>query len=582
MPLLSLNLQRHAPAPGNGATEFTFHSAEVSRRLFPGWGLFYSALLHAALVSGIVSWTTLFPRRVELAPKHWELTMLSKDVLYLPQLGGGSPGGGGGGAHKQTTSDVRQGSLAAESKPGVTYPGRQAIVSNPPNPTNHVQTVLQPELLDPLPVQAFLSLPNIVKLARVAAPPAAETSPIPTLVPQPSPAAVEAEPQRATAEPLLPPVVERVFSWPEPPKLTLPLGDSDAVPAVLRSAASSPAPPAEPPAQSRPAITSLSGGRNVRSLLALSVSPSASSDAPKVPPGETRGQFAIATLPNLGLSGLGPGSQVASSSTGLIGVGDHPDPSGRDVTGASSGAPTGKDSGGGSGVAGAGGGSGNGRGPGSAEAGIGSGPKAGAGAGGPGTGAGSGTGAGAGPGPGEFAGMTIQGGEWAPGSFSGNRFKGVAGSEDQGSYGITIVSSGNSGGGLGDFGVFGDEPVFTVYINMAKSLDDPAPSWTLQYALATASGTGSATLSAPFPARKEEPGWPQELALKYTGQTVVASAVIDAEGGIQGLRIIQSPNSTLDPFLIAALKEWVFRPAQSGGQAVAVKVLLGAPVAASR
>jgi Gram-negative bacterial TonB protein C-terminal len=582
MPLLSLNLQRHTPACGNGAREFTFHSAEVSQRLFPGWGLFYSALLHAALVSGIVSWTTLFPRRIELAPKHWELTMLSRDVLYLPQLGGGSPGGGAGGEDHQTTRDVRQGSLAAESKPGVSYPGRQAIVSNPPNPTNHVQTVLQPELLDPLPIQSFLSLPNIVKLARVAPPAAADAPPIPSPVPQPSRAAVEAEPQ-ATAELLLPPVVERVFSWPEPPKLTLPLGNSDTMPAVLRSAASSPAPPpAEAPAQSRPAITPLSGGRNARSLLALSVSPSAASDASQVPPGETRGEFAIATLPNLGLSGLGPGSQVASSSTGLIGVGDHADPTGRDVTGTSSGSPAGKDSGGGSGVAGAGGGSGNRHGTGSAEAGIGSGASAGAGAGGPGAGAGSGTGAGAGPGRGEFAGMTIQGGEWAPGSFSGNRFKGIGGAEDQGSYGITIVSSGNSGGGLGDFGVFGDEPVFTVYINMAKSLDDPAPSWTLQYALATTSRTGSATLSAPFPAKKEEPGWPQELALKYTGQTVVASAVIDVEGRIQGLRIIRSPNSILDPFLIAALREWIFQPAQSGGQAVAVKVLLGAPVTASR
>jgi TonB family protein len=587
MPLLSLNLQRHAPAPQNRATEFAFHSAEVSQRLLPGWGLFCSSLLHAALVSGIVSWATLFPSRIELAPKHWELTMLSKDVLYLPQLGGGSPGGGSGGGDKRVTQAVRKGSLAARRKAGVSHPGRQTIVSDPPNPTNHIQTILQPELLDPLPIKSFLPLPNIVKLARVELPAALSAPPVPTPVLQPLPVAPESEPQRPPAELQLPAVVERVFSQPEPPKLELPVGNSSAVPAVLRSAASpstlpppAPQPPAEAGAQSRPPITPLSGGWNARSLLALSVSPSAPNAALKVPPGEARGEFAIAPLSNLGLSGLGPGSQVAASLTGLVGVGDHPDPSGRDVTGTSLGAPAGKGSSGGSGAGGSGGGSGPGHGLGSAEAGIGSGPKAGAGAGGLGTGAGSGAGAGSGPGTGVFAGMTIQGGEWAPGSFSG--LKRIGGPEDQGSYGMTIVSSGNSGGGLGDFGVFRDEPVFTVYINMAKSLDDPSPSWTMQYALAAVSGTRSASLSAPFPAKKEVPGWPEELALKYAGRIVVSSAVIDAEGKMQGLRIIQSPNSALDEFLIAALREWAFRPAQSGGQAVAVKVLLGAPIFVNR
>lgn len=574
MALLSLDLRRHDPA---AAAEFTFHSAELSQRLFPGWGLFYSTLLHAALAFGLVSWTTLFPPRIQLPAKHWELTMLPKDVLYLPQLGGGSAGGGAGGGERDT-HEVRQGSLAAKSKPGVSYPGSQAIVSDPPNPTNHIQTVLQPELLDPLPIQSFLSLPNMVKLAR-SAPPVMAEAPVPTRVLAPSPVVGEAEPQTSTGL-QLPAVIDRVPTAPEPPKLTL----AAAVPAVLQPASAPPPVPAAqaavPQPQKKPDVAPLPDGRNARTLLALSVSPAPPDTASKVPPGETRGQFAIAMLPNLGLTGLGPGSQVAPDSTGLIGVGDHSEANGRDVIGATSGAPGGKGAGVGRGSGGSGGGFGQGHRSGDAEAGNGSGTKTGPGAGGPGTGVGTGTGAGSGPGSGVFAGMTIQGGEWAEGLSSGVRR--MAGPEDQGSYGMTIVSSGNSGGGLSDFGVFRDEPVFTVYINMAKSIDDPAPSWTVQYALATPNGTGAASLSAPFPARKEEPRWPEELALKYAGRMVIVSGVLDTEGRMQGLRVVQSPSSAIDEPLVAALKDWVFRPATSAGQAIAVKVLLGVPITVNR
>ena len=51
----------------------------------------------------------------------------------------------------------------------------------------------------------------------------------------------------------------------------------------------------------------------------------------------------------------------------------------------------------------------------------------------------------------------------------------------QTSYSITITSSG--GGGLPDFGVFQDEKIYTVYLDMRANDTDCTPSWTLQYAV---------------------------------------------------------------------------------------------------
>jgi len=48
---------------------------------------------------------------------------------------------------------------------------------------------------------------------------------------------------------------------------------------------------------------------------------------------------------------------------------------------------------------------------------------------------------------------------------------------------MTFTSTASSGGGLPDFGVFQNQKVYTVYLDMRASDDDPAPSWTLQYAV---------------------------------------------------------------------------------------------------
>ena len=159
---------------------------------------------------------------------------------------------------------------------------------------------------------------------------------------------------------------------------------------------------------------------------------------------------------------------------------------------------------------------------------------------------------------------------------SGLRRGGV--SQDEGSYGLTIISSGNSGGGLKDFGVFYDEAVFTVYINTATSADNPAPAWTLQYAVLKMADRSPGDVVPPFPVQKEMPEWPEELVARYRGQLLVVYTVISTEGNMERVKMMQSPNIRFNEVLFAVLDKWKFRPAMVNGNSVAVKALLGVPI----
>ena len=179
--------------------------------------------------------------------------------------------------------------------------------------------------------------------------------------------------------------------------------------------------------------------------------------------------------------------------------------------------------------------------------------------------------------------MTIQGAEGPAGGIS---ISGASNPDSDnatvGSYGMTIVTTGNSGGGVGDFGVFSDEAVFTVYLNPAETADDPAPAWPLQYALLNPAGGTLQDLLPPVAVKKKMPLWPRELLGRYGGQQIALYAVIDARGRMNQFKVLQSPNSQLSEVLLAALEQWVFRPAMMNGRAVAVKVVLGVPVSASQ
>jgi hypothetical protein len=153
---------------------------------------------------------------------------------------------------------------------------------------------------------------------------------------------------------------------------------------------------------------------------------------------------------------------------------------------------------------------------------------------------------------------------------------------------MTIVATGSSGGGLADFGVFFNEQVYTVYINMRDNADAAAPSWVLQYAvlhtpsapsILTIQGAPSQRgLAPPFPLVKESPKWPVELVSRYPRRMVVVYAIITTEGKLERMHIMDTPNAEINQPLLEALAKWVFRPAELDGQTVSLKALFGIPL----
>ena len=161
----------------------------------------------------------------------------------------------------------------------------------------------------------------------------------------------------------------------------------------------------------------------------------------------------------------------------------------------------------------------------------------------------------------------------------------------QTSYGIMILASGRSGGGLPDVGVFPNDIVHTVYLDMRKTIIESPVSWTVEFGfpqkVVTPTNERLTTVSSqqeillPFPITKERPVLPADLIKKYSGKLVLAYAVITVEGKLDQLSIKDSPDPLLNDVVLNAMRKWTFRPARRDGEIVPAKILLGIPVRAN-
>ncbi len=581
------------PEPEPESVGLTF--TEVGHGYRPGRGLVYSVIAHeiAFFILFFGSFSYSYIHRASPA----ELTQVidlsnPKQVIYLPLLGGGSEGDGHPGGAPGIARKAPSAAPASNSK-GLSYPGPQPIVSDPPNPTNRLQTVLQPALEYPPILQKFAPLPNMVQMTDAGprpldvrankATPVFHPTPMKPLEPPKLKLRASALPELMPSQPDMP-VFQPAPTTPiEPPKLALPVNAPP--PLVVRKSPKRVADkrdkPIEPPRpeQISPVPTR---GTDLQNLVALSPMPAPPGQPVKVPAGEARGRFAISPDANAASAQPRPGSKMGGLPSAAVGIGAESSASGGNAAAIAGGAGNGGEgsSVGGSGGVGTGTGSGKGSGNGGSGTGAGRGSGVGPGMGeGAGHSSGSGTGAGAGHGGGAFAGITIQG----SGSGSGAAGKSTWHVAPQTAYGMTVVATASSGGGLPDFGVFADEKVYTVYLDMS-SADDPAPALTLQYALlrdpsADSGASRSAEgLMPPFPVVKDMPQFPVELVQKYLRRLIVVYAIMDTRGKLQQMLVMQSPDDRLTSRILAALNKWVFRPAELKGQPVSVKVLLGFPL----
>jgi hypothetical protein len=535
-------------------------------------------------------------------------------VIYLPEIGGGkegekSPGGG--------PSEPKQASAApAHGSKGFAYPARQAILSDPPNPTNAFQTLQRPLIVHPLPLNKLVPLPNIVQMAETRLPSdlLAPKPAMPQFHPVPKPIRVKHDanlhreaqwkvpvndPPQLVAKIEMPKLPAAEQPLPEAPKIQRQPKQEEENREVEKPSPKPIKVTAEKRAEkSTKEVAPLTSaqvarmemhGKTPEPLLVLSPMPLPPGTNAKIPNAEARGRFALAPGGTLNPNSLTPGKMNVSLSTSP-GMGQDKSQAANAATAVASNAGNGVGH-----AATANGGSGNSTdasGSGSAGSGIGAGNTSGEGAGGTGAGkgrgsmekgsgatsgrgTGTGSGGGGGLGSGAFQGITIQGGEQGggdPPAFT------IA---QQHPYGITVVSTASSGGGLGDYGVFNNERVFTVYLPMKRSPEAEDPTWTLQYSLSKGhgvEGAGDQAVLAPQPVMREWPQFPADLEKKYAQRQVVLYAMVDKDGKISHVLVKQTPDPRVSDPIVQALAKWVFRPAQLNNQPFAVKVLLGIPL----
>ena len=562
-PRRSLELvRRQAPA-------LTFR--EVGYGYRPGRSLGLSILAHQLALLAIV----FFGRYVVLQPAimvkpQFELTR-SSDILVLPTLGGGSEGSGRTGGGKGSVDTASSG-LRSRSQRGFAYPGPQPLVSNPPRATLDIQTILQPSL-DNLPrLRRYVPLPNIVR------PPSATASDLGH-----AKAALVVKSEKLS----LPQPAETPIAA---PKLTLPLMANSKTANLVESKPQLPQRAVPDPVEA----SEVPGARKDQDgLLVLNAVPPPPDVSGKIPRLEARALFAVSPAEATVIAAPGAGTKAGSLPSMEAGSGSPSDnPTGDTLAEIAAGGGRTNQERTGSG-AGSGGRYGSGQGSGVNSDGNASGPargvKSSPGLGtGSATGRGSGTGAGSAPGGGGFPGIAIQGGRYGSGNTGSMLSK--AEPRRQTSYDMNIVSTASSGGGLPDLGVFQNEKVYTVYLDMRANDEDPTPSWTLQYSVlqpATRDSGASArriqgTPTPPYAMLKEVPEFAPEQVRKCRLQLLVASAIMDVSGKLEQVSVRQSPESQLVGPLVEALKHWIFEPAQIDGRPVPLKILLGIRLAAPR
>jgi TonB family protein len=235
------------------------------------------------------------------------------------------------------------------------------------------------------------------------------------------------------------------------------------------------------------------------------------------------------------------------------------------------------------GLGGSGGGTGIGHGTGTGSGSSGTGPGAagsgsglGLGAQYPGTSMGPGPGgSGSGQGtPGGIKGVTIEGGHVSLPSFAtatvspGSPTHGPK--DKRNAPAITIIATSRSGGAVNLYGALKGSKVYTIYIDTAIG------TALLQYAEhAAPDAEFAADLTAPEPLNYNMPS-------SIPRARVLLSCIMDKEGALKNVRILESARQDVTERVMAAVQRWRFRPVLRGDDPIDVDVILGFSVDTSR
>jgi len=123
--------------------------------------------------------------------------------------------------------------------------------------------------------------------------------------------------------------------------------------------------------------------------------------------------------------------------------------------------------------------------------------------------------------------------------------------------------------------VFAGKRVYGRTMNM-PNLNSSTGSWVIKFAELDG-GRKAGELLEPVATEKSDPGYPLELIRNNVHGTVTLYAVIQADGEVGHIRVLNSPDERLDSYAVQALASWKFLPAERAGKPVPVEAVVEIP-----
>jgi len=128
--------------------------------------------------------------------------------------------------------------------------------------------------------------------------------------------------------------------------------------------------------------------------------------------------------------------------------------------------------------------------------------------------------------------------------------------------------------------VFGPRKYYSMVLNM-PNLTSAGGSWIVRFA-ARKQISDESDLTAPVAVHKVDPAYPSALMKANVEGTVTLYAIIRADGTVDGVKVLQGVDDTLDENARVALSHWQFRPATRHGVAVDLEAVVKIPFAAHK
>jgi len=521
------------PAPGSSGLGEFWPDVFVHSRL--PWGrLAESVIFHTAAIAVLWGSAQLWPQSTRVIEQG---TLRSSDVLYYEAPEYLPPLNTGGDRHKHRQKGHPEFS-------------RQPIISVPPAPHNHKQTIVAPPQLK---LDHDVPLPNVVAWGQ-AAPSiplvAISSTAKPNVLVLPMDV-VAPPPEVENAQPIRTPSLSNSVISP-PPELTA--ANSRRTGGVSQPAVVDP-PPAVEPATTRPM-----GDINIATSQVVAPAPQLPMDAqlarPSAPQGGVAGQAAVVPPPPFVQEGVGKDGRLIALNLHPAASGPVEAPPGNRL-GTFAATPQGK-----AGAAGT---------PDQTTEAKASSQTTGS------DGAKSGWRA-AGVPPGLVVGAVPKG-DPGGGSSGVGPTRRVAEATVPATISVPNRSSSDSSAVVPselERKVFGERRLYSMTLN-TPNLNSAGGSWVMHFAELKEDPLDKSGLTAPVATQEVDPGYPLELMRQNVQGTVTLAAVIHSDGTVGDVYIISGVDDRLDEYARHALGQWKFRPAQKNGKPVALQAVVKIP-----